>query len=102
MNRREFVNRSLKGGAAALALCAGRLPAADLKKYKLGIITDEVTPDLEEALLWTKSFGLEWVELRNVWGKYVTEMTSDNVKRAQDLRAKHSVKVSVLDAAYFK
>ena len=99
MKRRDFV---LKGGAAALALWAGRLPTADLKKFKLGIISDEVSPDLEQSLQWIKEFGLEWVELRNIWGKYVTEMEPDNVKRAQDLLAKYSMKVSVLDSAYYK
>src|SRR5579871_1226493 len=102
MRRREFLNTTVKGSAAALALWATRLPAADLKKFKLGMITDEVSNDLETSLLWLKEFGLEWVELRNVWGKYVTEMDPDSVKRAQDLLAKHSMRVSVLDSAYFK
>ncbi len=102
MKRRDFLETTVKGSAAALALWAARLPAAELKKFKLGVISDEVTNDLEPALLWAKEFGLEWVELRNVWGKYVTEMDPDNVKRAQDLLAKHGMKVSVLDSAYFK
>ena len=61
-----------------------------------------MTLDLEQALLWAKGFGLQWVELRFVWGKYVTDFTPDDVKRAQDLLAKHQVKVSVIDSAYYK
>lgn len=74
----------------------------DVKRFSLGVITDEVTMDLEQALLWAKGFGLQWVELRFVWGKYVTEFTPDDVKRAQDLLAKHQMKVSVIDSAYYK
>jgi len=98
MRRREFV-----AGSAAMALLgtvAGR--AANVKQFHLGAISDEITQDFEKALLWIKGFGLEWVELRFVWNKYVTDFTPDDVKRAKDLLAKHSMKVSVVDSPYFK
>lgn len=98
MRRREFVS----GSAAVALLCATPGWAASVKQFKLGIITDEVTQDFEKALLWVKGFGLDWVELRFVWNKYVTDLTADDVKRAKDLLAKHSMKVSVVDSAYFK
>ncbi len=101
MNRREFL--------AAVPLCGiamGALPAwsAPLNKFKLGVIADEVTYDLEKALLWLKKYGLNWVELREIWEKrkFVTEFKSDEVKRVRDLLAQHGVKVSVLDSAYLK
>jgi hypothetical protein len=52
--------------------------------------------------LWAKGYGLGWVELRFVWNKYVTDFTADDVTRAKELLAKHSIKVSVVDSAYFK
>jgi hypothetical protein len=98
MRRREFV----AGGATAALLSAIPSWAADLKQFKLGVITDEVTQDFEKALLWAKGYGLGWVELRFVWNKYVTDFTADDVTRAKELLAKHSIKVSVVDSAYFK
>ena len=98
MRRREFV----ASGAAVSLLSAMPAWAADKTRFALGVITDEVTMDLEQALLWAKGFGLQWVELRFVWGKYVTEFAPDDVKRAQDLLAKYGMKVSVVDSAYFK
>ncbi|HKM80002.1 MAG TPA: sugar phosphate isomerase/epimerase family protein [Candidatus Acidoferrum sp.] len=99
MKRREF----LTGGTTALLMMsATRARAADVKQFKLGVITDEVTQDLEKALAWAKGYGLEWVEFRNVWGKYITEFTPDEVQRAKDLLAKYGLRVSVLDSAYFK
>jgi sugar phosphate isomerase/epimerase len=98
MRRREFV----ASGAAAALLSALPARAANVKQFKLGVITDEITQDFEQALLWAKGFGLEWVELRFIWNKYVTEFSADDVKRAKDLLAKHNMKVSVLDSAYFK
>src|SRR5208283_4517155 len=99
MKRREF----LVGGTTAFVLVnAMRAQAAEVKRFKLGVITDEVTQDLEKALAWAKGYRLEWVELRNVWGKYITEFTPDEVQRAKDLLAKYGLRVSVLDSAYFK
>ena len=98
MERREFV-----AGATTAALL-GAVPAwaADVKLFRLGVITDEVTQDFEKALQWVKGFGLQWVELRFVWDKYVTDFTADDVKRANDLLVKHGMKVSVVDSPYFK
>lgn len=98
MKRREF----LASGAAAAFLSTLPARAANVKQFKLGVITDEITQNFEHALLWAKGFGLEWVELRFVWDKYVTDFTADDVKRAKDLLAKHGMKVSVLDSPYFK
>jgi len=98
MKRREFV----ASGAAAVLLSALHLGAADVKRFKLGVITDEVTQNFEEALQWIRGFGLEWVELRFLWNKYVTELNPDDVKRAKDLLAKFGLRVSVVDSAYFK
>src|SRR5208282_2412271 len=99
MKRREF----LTGGTTALLMMSAmRAAAADVKQFKLGVITDEVTQDLEKALAWVKGYGLDWVELRTVWNKYITEFTPDEVQRAKDLLAKYNLRVSVLDSAYFK
>jgi len=98
MKRREFV----ASGAAALLLTALRGEAADVKQFKLGVITDEITQDFEQALIWIRGFGLQWAELRFLWNKYVMDLRPDEVKRAQDLLAKHEIKVSVVDSPYFK
>jgi sugar phosphate isomerase/epimerase len=42
------------------------------------------------------------VELRFLWNKYVTELSAEDVKKAKDLLAKHNLRVSVVDSAYFK
>jgi L-ribulose-5-phosphate 3-epimerase len=98
MGRREFA-----GGIAAAAFMAGiPMQAAKLNQFKLGVITDEVSQDLEQALVWAKSFGLGWVEFRFVWNKYITDFTSDEVSKAKDLLAKYSMRVSVVDSPYFK
>jgi len=98
MRRREF----LAGGATAVMMSPLAALAANVKQFKLGVITDEVTQDFEQALVWVRGFGLEWVELRFVWGKYVIDFTGEDVKRAKELLAKYGMRVSVVDSPYFK
>ena len=98
MRRREFV----AGGATAALFSAMPSWAADLRRFKLGVITDEVTQDFEKALLWAKGYGLGWVELRFIWNKYVTDFAPDDIKRAKELLGKYDMKVSVVDTPYFK
>ena len=100
MGRREFV--AIGASAAVVSSFCMPAPGANLNQFKLGVITDEITQDFEQALIWAKEFGLNWVELRFVWGKYVTEFTPDDVKRAKDLLAKYGLSVSVVDSPYFK
>ena len=102
MKRREFLAAS--AAALALGLADGKEISGPvtLRSFKLGVITDEVSQDLEKALVWAKGFGLEWVELRFVWGKYVSDFTKEDVAKAQDLLSEFAMRVSVLDSAYFK
>lgn len=101
INRGQFIAGATTAvGAALLASMPGR--AAMMKQFKLGVITDEVTQDFEAALVWAWNFDLEWVELRFLWGKYVTDFTADDLKRAKDLLSRHSMRVSVVDSPYFK
>ena len=37
--------------------------------FKLGIITDELSQDLDEALAFSKRMGLECFELRSAWDR---------------------------------
>ena len=37
--------------------------------FKLGIITDELSQDLDEALAFSKKMGLECFELRSAWDR---------------------------------
>ncbi|MBM3210763.1 sugar phosphate isomerase/epimerase, partial [Candidatus Poribacteria bacterium] len=37
--------------------------------FKIGVVTDEISDDLQEAIDIAKSWGLEYIELHRVWGK---------------------------------
>ncbi len=106
MNRREF-NRL--GAAAALGLAA-RMGNAETFDYpwKLGVITDEVDPDLSVVLSqFYPKYGLKWAEIRNVKldgkSKYVYKSaTPAQLKEIRKQMDDAGVKMSVLDTAIYK
>lgn len=105
MQRRAFLkNAGMLSASAGLAGLAGSAtpPASSLSRFKLGVISDEFSKDFEEALKTMKAFGLEWVEIRTVWGVYNTEATPEQVKRIKELLGQYGFKVSVIDTALYK
>lgn len=42
--------------------------------FKLGVVTDEISEDLEEAIRIAKSWGLEYIELHKIWGKNICDL----------------------------
>ena len=106
MDRREFHRLS---AMAALSLVAPFAGAEEFDyPWKLGVITDEVSPDLGEVL---KSFypkyGLKWAEIRNSTldgkSKYVYKSaTTAQLKEIRKQLDDAGVKLSVLDTAFYK
>jgi sugar phosphate isomerase/epimerase len=102
MNRRHFLGSA---AAAAGAASIGRGVRAGLPpglQARLGVTGDEIAPDLETALRVLRELGLGWIELRNVWGKYITEVSLDDCRRARTLMDRQGVRVSVMDTALYK
>jgi len=105
MKRRTFLKNSVL--AAGAAFCAGGarawgLPAQPFGQFKLGAISDGFSQDLEEALKIMQGYGLQWVEIRALWGSYNTEATPDQVKRVKQLLDQYHFKCSVVDSALYK
>jgi sugar phosphate isomerase/epimerase len=106
VRRRRFLQ-------SAAALCGSALfesaparptepPSSPLRRFKLGAISDGFAQDFEEALKIMKGYGLQWVEIRNVWGIYNTEASPAQIARLKELLVKYEFKVSVVDTALFK
>jgi sugar phosphate isomerase/epimerase len=92
-------------------LCAGGLGAGKFsrhaasegsERFRLGVISDELSQDFEEALRTMKGYGLNWVEIRTVWKTYNTETTPEQVHRIRALLEQYDFKVSVVDTALYK
>jgi L-ribulose-5-phosphate 3-epimerase len=98
MSAHQISRRTLLG----TALAAAALKALPLSQIKLGVTGDEIDDDPTIAAEFLKRFGLHYVEVRNLWGKYNTSQPHDKVKEARAIFDAHDVKTSVVDTAFFR
>lgn len=99
LTRRNCLKLSL--AAAAVSRLAAD-STMDTKGFKLGIITDELTTQLDEALDFISSYHLQWCELREMFGKNLMNSPKEDLDRARDLLAKHAIHVSEIASPLFK
>jgi sugar phosphate isomerase/epimerase len=96
MTRRELLQTSVVAAAGA------SLYADAPKPFKLGIITDEITQNLEEALGFIEHYHLQYCELREVWSKNVMNLSQEELDRAKKLISARGMHVSDIASPMFK
>ena len=74
----------------------GKLP------FRLGVITDEVSDDFAVALRAAVEWGLPTIEINDLWGKNVTDLTEAEAERVESLIAEARVEVAAIDTPCFK
>ena len=100
LSRREFVGGTV--GASAALLLDLRAFAADAK-FKVGVISDEISQDFDHAChVISKDFGLHWVELREIWGKNLQVISDAQIAEAQKILAKYGLRVTDIASPLFK
>ena len=70
--------------------------------FRLGIITDEVSQDFEEALRFAKEYGLECVELRSAWEKNPFEYSDEEFDKIGKLLKKYEMPLVCISSPMFK
>lgn len=66
------------------------------------LITDEASQDLEVAVDLARSFDLEAIEIRNIWGRGPHEWTPDEVRHIGDVSQSANLKVCCITPPFFK
>jgi L-ribulose-5-phosphate 3-epimerase len=69
---------------------------------RLGIITDEVSANVSEALDWIAERGLRHVEIRTVNGRNVMEMTNEEIDNLRERIEQRGLYVSAIASPVFK
>jgi sugar phosphate isomerase/epimerase len=99
-SRRQFAG--LTAAVAAAAIYPLRAWAAG-SKFKIGVISDEVSQDFDHACyVINKQFGLHWVELREIWGKNLQTVSDDEIARARKILAKYDLQVTDISSPLYK
>jgi sugar phosphate isomerase/epimerase len=105
-SRRHFF--ATLGGAAASSLlsrsgASALSPPAISGRFKLSVITDEISQDLGHALeIASKEFSLKYVELRGMWKKNVINLDEKETSEARRLLQKFGLQVTDIASPLFK
>ena len=102
VSRRDFLS-----GAALTAGTLAAAPAlaafASKSPFRVAVISDEISDDLDHACsVITKDFGLEWIELREINGKNLQNLTDDEIAAARKTLAKYNLRVTDIASPLFK
>lgn len=71
-------------------------------KFKLGVITDEVTQDIFEAAEFCKKHGLKCMEVRSVNGRSPFDYTDEDVDQIIAAAKKYDLEISAISSPVFK
>lgn len=72
------------------------------KQYEYGVITDEISQDLEEALRLAHDLGMSHVELGTVWNKQITDFDAQDIERAKTILEHYGLKVHMICGLLFR
>jgi sugar phosphate isomerase/epimerase len=99
-NRRVFAG--MMAGTAVASAWPTRAWAAS-SPFKVGVISDEISQDFDHAChVIANEFGLQYVELRAMWGKNLQQLGDDDLGRAKGILAKYSLTVTDIASPLYK
>ena len=112
LTRREFVARAFAVAAAAgfAAIPPDVLSQSDestrpqwKSPFRVAVITDEITQDFDKAcFVASREFGMQWVEVRELWNQNLMNLTSAEIAKAQRILKKYRLRVTDIASPLFK
>ncbi|GAC1625061.1 MAG: sugar phosphate isomerase/epimerase [Candidatus Acidiferrum sp.] len=105
-SRRQFLT-SAAGAAVGFvffnAPATSSLSPLVSSRFKLSVITDEITQDLGHALeIASREFGLQFVELRGLWNKNIVNLDEKEIAEARRLLDRYHLQVTDIASPLFK
>jgi len=74
----------------------------NLKVFKLAVISDEISQDLERAALVCKEYGCQGVEIRSVWNKPPHQLSAEDIAKIREILDRHGLRVCCIASPFFK
>ncbi len=66
--------------------------------FNIGVVTDEISDDLEEAIEIAKSWELEHIELHKIWGKNICDVDEATLSKAISVVRSSGLTVNSIDS----
>jgi L-ribulose-5-phosphate 3-epimerase len=71
--------------------------------FRLSVINDEISQDFDHACsVAAKDFGLNWIELRGMWNKNITDLTSSEIAESRRILEKYQLRVTDIASPLYK
>ncbi len=71
--------------------------------FRVAVINDEISQDFDHACyVAAHDFGLEWIELRGMWNKNITELDAAQTSEALAILAKYKLRVTDIASPLYK
>src|SRR5882724_4829605 len=71
--------------------------------FKLSVINDEITADFGRAAeVAAQEFGLQFIEIRALWGKNIMRLDAKEIAEARRILEKYKLRVSSIASPIFK
>ena len=71
--------------------------------FKLSVINDEITADFGRAAeVAAREFGLQYIEIRAIWGKNIMRLDAKEIAEARRILEKYKLRVSSIASPIFK
>ena len=68
--------------------------------FRLGVLTNEISDDLQRALAVARDLGISDIELNTLWGQQITDLDEAALQRVRSLLDEHGMRASLItDAA---
>jgi sugar phosphate isomerase/epimerase len=100
LTRRSFL-RCAAVSCAAYPLIG--MAQASKSPFRIAVINDEISQDFDhDCYVVAHDFGLSWIELRSMWDKNVTELSSTQIDDAQKILTKYNLRVTDIASPLFK
>ena len=71
--------------------------------FRVAVINDEISQDFDHACyVAAHDFGLEWIELRGMWNKNITDLDAAQTSEALAILAKYKLRVTDIASPLYK
>jgi sugar phosphate isomerase/epimerase len=101
-SRRSFIAGAALAATTAAHPLSGRSQPSN-SPFRISVINDEISPDFDHVCyVVSHDFGLNWIELRSMWGKNTMDLGDDQIVEAKKILAKYNLQVTDIASPLFK
>lgn len=73
-----------------------------MKQYEFGVVADEIDQDFARACAVARQEGMSYVELHNLWGKPVHELSDAELERAKQISDENGLRTHLVCGMFFR